>query len=67
MGVVSPVFAGRARELAVLTEAFTVTGSRTPAVVLLGAEAGGGTSRLASEFVAQVAGRAQVLTGAAWS
>jgi AAA ATPase domain len=63
IGVVSPVFAGRARELAVLTEAFTVTASRTPTVVLLGAEAGGGKSRLASEFVAQVAGRAQVLTG----
>ena len=63
MSVVSPVFAGRAGELAVLGEAFTAAARGTPAVVLLGAEAGGGKSRLAAEFATRVAGRAHVLAG----
>jgi hypothetical protein len=50
-------FAGRAGELAVLGEAFTGAASGMSAVILLGAEAGGGNSLLAAEFAAQVAGR----------
>jgi DNA-binding CsgD family transcriptional regulator len=61
--MVSPVFAGRDAELAVLAGAFEAAAAGTPAAVLLGAEAGGGKSRLAAEFAARVRGRAQILTG----
>jgi len=63
MGTVSPVFAGRERELEVLAGAFTAAVGATPAFVLLGGEAGGGKSRLAAEFAARVSGRALLLTG----
>jgi hypothetical protein len=62
-GTVSPVFAGRQGELAVLADAFSAAGGRKPGVVLVGAEAGGGKSRLTAEFTARVADRALVLWG----
>src|SRR5271165_5920586 len=60
---VSPVFAGREAELTVLARAFDEAVGGLPGTVLVGAEAGGGKSRLVGEFAARVAGRALVLTG----
>jgi DNA-binding CsgD family transcriptional regulator len=62
-GTVSPVLAGREDELAALDGAFAAAAGGTPATVLVGAEAGGGKSRLAAEFTARVRDRALVLTG----
>ena len=59
----SPVFAGREAELAVLGRAFENAGDGVPGTVLVGAEVGGGKSRLVDEFAARVAGRALVLAG----
>lgn len=59
----SPVFAGRDGELAVLADVFNAAVGGTPGVVLLGAGAGGGKSRLAAEFAARVRDQARVLTG----
>jgi pentatricopeptide repeat protein len=61
---VSPVFAGRENELALLAGAFDAVAAGTPGIVLIGAEAGAGKSRLAAEFTSRVAGRALVLSGA---
>src|SRR5262245_55911566 len=61
--VVSAVFAGRQAELAVLAGALEDAAGGLPGVVLVGAEAGGGKSRLVDEFAAGVAGRALVLDG----
>jgi predicted ATPase len=61
--LVSPVFTGREDELAVLAGAFEAAVGGTPATVLLGAEAGGGKSRLVTEFAARVADGALVLAG----
>jgi predicted ATPase len=61
--MLSPVFAGREDELAVLAAAFGAAASGSPATVLVGAEAGGGKSRLAAEFAARVRDRALVLAG----
>jgi predicted ATPase len=61
--VMSPVFAGREAELTVLAGAFAAAAGGTPGAVLIGAEAGGGKSRLVSEFAATVRDRALVLTG----
>jgi DNA-binding CsgD family transcriptional regulator len=61
--MLSPVFVGREDELAVLAAAFGAAASGSPATVLVGAEAGGGKSRLAAEFAARVRDRALVLAG----
>jgi DNA-binding CsgD family transcriptional regulator len=61
--MVSPVFAGREAELAVLAGVFDDVAGGVPGTVLVGAEAGGGKSRLVGEFAARVAGRALVLAG----
>jgi ATP/maltotriose-dependent transcriptional regulator MalT len=60
---VSPVFVGREGELTVLVDAFTAAADRRPGMVLVGAEAGGGKSRLVAEFTARMADRALVLWG----
>ena len=60
---VSPVFAGREAELRVLARAFDDAAGGLPGTVLVGAEAGGGKSRLMSEFAARLEGRALVLAG----
>src|ERR1700753_318434 len=62
-GLVSPVFAGRGAELTLLAGAFADAADGTPRTVLIGAEAGGGKSRLVAEFTATVADRALVLAG----
>jgi predicted ATPase len=60
---VSPVILGREAEAGVLEGAFDAAADRMPQVVLVGAEAGGGKSRLVSEFTARVRDRALVLDG----
>ena len=60
---VSPVFAGRQAELSVLASVFDDAAGGQPGAVLVGAEAGGGKSRLVSEFAARLDGRALVLSG----
>ena len=62
-GLVSPVFAGRKAELTLLAGAFEDAAGGTPRTVLTGAEAGGGKSRLVTEFTATVGDRAMVLAG----
>jgi DNA-binding CsgD family transcriptional regulator len=62
-GLVSPVFAGREAELALLAGAFEDATGGTPRTVLTGAEAGGGKSRLVTEFTATVADHALILVG----
>ena len=62
-GVVGPVFAGRGAELTLLAGAFEVAVGGMPGTVLLGAEAGGGKSRLVGEFTEAVRDRALVLAG----
>jgi|SRR5450755_714214 DNA-binding CsgD family transcriptional regulator/tetratricopeptide (TPR) repeat protein len=60
---VSPVIVGREAEAGVLEGAFDAAADKMPQVVLVGAEAGGGKSRLVSEFTARVRDRALVLDG----
>jgi DNA-binding CsgD family transcriptional regulator/tetratricopeptide (TPR) repeat protein len=62
-GLVSPVFVGREAELTLLADAIEDASGGRPRTVLAGAEAGGGKSRLITEFVATVGDRALVLTG----
>ncbi|WP_165978401.1 ATP-binding protein [Actinomadura darangshiensis] len=50
MGTVSPVFAGRAAELEALREAHARARAGEAAAVLVGGEAGGGKTRLLTEF-----------------
>jgi hypothetical protein len=61
--VVSPVFAGREAELAVLARAFDDAAGGSAGTVLAGAEAGGGKTQLVGEFAAALGDRAFVLTG----
>ena len=60
---VSPVLVGREAEAAVLLGALEVAAGGLPQVVLVGAEAGGGKSRLVGEVTARVRDRALVLAG----
>ena len=62
-GLVSPVFAGREAELTLLAAAFEDAAGGALRTVLVGAEAGGGKSRLVTEFTARVGDRAMVLAG----
>jgi DNA-binding CsgD family transcriptional regulator len=62
-GTASPVFVGRAAELAALDRAFSAAADGRAGTVLIAADAGGGKSRLLSEFAARVAGQALVLGG----
>ena len=54
---------GRETETGVLEGAFEAAEGGAPQVVLVGAEAGGGKSRLVTEFAALVRARAVVLAG----
>jgi len=60
---VSAVFVGREAELRALASAFDEAAGGMPGTVLVGAEAGGGKSRLVGEFAARVGDRALVLAG----
>ncbi|MEU5995502.1 AAA family ATPase [Spirillospora sp. NPDC047418] len=59
VGTVSPVFAGRAAELDELRRAHTRACAGAPAAVLVGGEAGGGKTRLVTEFTREL----RTLTG----
>src|ERR1700755_3677686 len=61
--LVSRVVAGREAELMLLAGAFEDAAGGTPRTVLTAAEAGGGKSRLVTEFTTTVADRAMVLAG----
>ncbi|WP_030205874.1 helix-turn-helix transcriptional regulator [Streptomyces sp. NRRL S-87] len=50
---VSPVFVGRADELAVLTDALDRAATHEPQALLIGGEAGVGKTRLTEEFIAE--------------
>jgi DNA-binding CsgD family transcriptional regulator len=58
---VSPVFVGRADELAVLTDALTRAADQEPQALLIGGEAGVGKTRLTEEFVNEAARRGAVV------
>ncbi|MFF8729627.1 AAA family ATPase [Streptomyces sp. NPDC015171] len=58
---VSPVFVGRADELATLNDALARAAAAEPQALLLGGEAGVGKTRLVEEFGAAAAGRAAVV------
>jgi ATP/maltotriose-dependent transcriptional regulator MalT len=60
---VSRRFIGREAELSLLMGAFTDTLAKTPGAVLVGAEAGGGKTRLVQEFASLVEGKARLLQG----
>lgn len=64
--VASPVFVGRAAELATLVAAFDAAAGGQSNTVFIGGEAGVGKSRLVDEFLAHAAAdNAQVLSGGA--
>ena len=63
VGLTSPVLVGRDGQLAVLEQVFDRVRAGSPAVVLLGGEAGAGKTRLITEFGSRLAGQAVVLTG----
>ncbi|MFF9770840.1 AAA family ATPase [Streptomyces sp. NPDC014636] len=58
---VSPVFVGRADELATLNDALGRAGAAEPQALLLGGEAGVGKTRLVEEFATAAAGRGAVV------
>ncbi|MER5414269.1 helix-turn-helix transcriptional regulator [Streptomyces virginiae] len=58
---VSPVFVGRADELAVLTDALTRAAGREPQAMLIGGEAGVGKTRLTEEFLCEADRRGAVV------
>ncbi|MBT2477286.1 helix-turn-helix transcriptional regulator [Streptomyces sp. ISL-94] len=58
---VSPVFVGRADELAVLTDALTRAAAGEPQAMLIGGEAGVGKTRLTEEFLSEAARRGAVV------
>ncbi|MFJ8018222.1 AAA family ATPase [Streptomyces sp. NPDC096339] len=58
---VSPVFVGRADELAVLTDALTRAAGQEPQALLIGGEAGVGKTRLTEEFLCEAARRGAVV------
>ncbi|OKK20474.1 hypothetical protein AMK16_08290 [Streptomyces sp. CB00455] len=58
---VSPVFVGRADELAVLTDALTRAAGGEPQAMLIGGEAGVGKTRLTEEFLCEAARRGAVV------
>ncbi len=60
---VSQAFVGRRAELEALSSTLGAAAGGRPATVLVGAEAGGGKSRLVAEFTAQVPDGVLVLTG----
>ena len=62
--LISPVMVGRGEQLAALRQPFERVRSGSPAVVLLGGEAGAGKTRLIAEFAHVVAGQAVLLSGA---
>jgi DNA-binding CsgD family transcriptional regulator len=59
--VSSPIFIGRARELAALSDALDRAEGGNPSCVLIGGEAGIGKSRLLSEFAAYARDRAVII------
>jgi DNA-binding CsgD family transcriptional regulator len=63
VGLISPVMAGRSSEVAVLRRAFGRVCQGSPAVVLLGGEAGAGKTRLITEFTGGLTGQAWLLSG----
>ncbi|MFD6968612.1 AAA family ATPase [Streptomyces sp. NPDC059949] len=58
---VSPVFVGRADELAVLTDALTRAEGQEPQAMLIGGEAGVGKTRLTEEFLCEADRRGAVV------
>jgi DNA-binding CsgD family transcriptional regulator len=62
-GLVSPVMVGRSEQLAGLRQLCDLACAGSPAVALLGGEAGVGKTRLITEFTAGLAGRAVLLSG----
>ncbi|NEB06419.1 AAA family ATPase, partial [Streptomyces sp. SID13726] len=58
---VSPVFVGRADELAVLTDALARAAGGEPQAMLIGGEAGVGKTRLTEEFLCESARRGAVV------
>jgi predicted ATPase len=57
------LFSGRAAELDAMETAFREVSGGRQRSILLGAEAGGGKTRLVEEFAARLSGRALVLKG----
>jgi DNA-binding CsgD family transcriptional regulator len=61
--LISPVMVGRGEQLAALRQLSALAFAGSPAVVLLGGEAGVGKTRLIAEFTAGLADRAVLLSG----